>query len=239
MLAGGIAHDFNNILATIIGHTEIAMEGIPREHGSFHDLEQILRASDRAKELADKILSFSRHKEPKTEPVNMASHLQDIIRMLEGSVPVKIKIKTDLNEKCPPVQADPSQIQQVFLNICTNAFYAMQKKGGTLHISLENQIVDDNFNKTYPGIRKGKYVRADFRDTGTGMKPDILKRIFEPFFTTKPEGEGTGLGLSVVHDLIKNMEGEILVQSKPGKGSTFSVLLPVTKARSVKKSSSN
>jgi PAS domain S-box-containing protein len=234
-LAGGIAHDFNNIISTIIGHTEIAMEGLPREHTSSHDLEQILKASNRAKELADRILSFSRQKEPKIEPVNMASHLQDIIRMLEGSVPGKIKIKTNLNEKYPPILADPSQIQQVVLNICTNAFYAMQKKGGTLYINLENLIVDDNFNKSYPEIRKGEYVRADFRDTGTGMKPDILKRIFEPFFSTKPEGEGTGLGLSVVHGLIKNMEGEILVESIPGKGSTFSVLLPVSKPRSVKK----
>lgn len=238
-LAGGIAHDFNNILATIIGHTEIAMEDLPKEHSTFHDLEQILKASNRAKELTDKILSFSIQMEPKTEPVNMVSHIQDTIRMLEGSIPEKIKIVTDIKEKCPPVLADPSHIHQVILNICTNAFYAMREKGGTLNISMENQEVNDNFVKIYPNIRKGKYVRTDFRDTGTGMRQDIVKKIFEPFFTTKPTGEGTGLGLSVVHGLIKNMKGEILVESKSGKGSTFSVLLPVSKTRPVKKSSSN
>jgi PAS domain S-box-containing protein len=234
-LAGGIAHDFNNILATIIGHTEIAMEDLQKENPSFHDLEQILKASNRAKDLVNKILSFSRQMEPKIEAVNIGSHIQDTIRMLEGSIPEKIKIKTNLYEKCPPVLADPSHIHQVILNICTNAFYAMRKKGGTLYIKVQNQQLNDNFIRIYPNIRKGKYVRIDFRDTGIGMKQDIVKRIFEPFFTTKPVGEGTGLGLSVVHGLIKNMKGEILVESKPGKGSTFSVLLPVSKIRQVKK----
>ena len=234
-LAGGIAHDFNNILATIIGHTEIAMEDLQKENPSFHDLEQILKASNRAKDLVNKILSFSRQMEPKIEAVNIGSQIQDTIRMLEGSIPEKIKIKTNLNEKCPPVLADPSHIHQIILNICTNSFYAMRKKGGTLYISLQNQQLDDNFIRIYSNIRKGKYVRIDFRDTGTGMKQDIVKRIFEPFFTTKPVGEGTGLGLSVVHGLIKNMKGEILVESKPGKGSTFSVLLPVSKIRQVRK----
>jgi PAS domain S-box-containing protein len=234
-LAGGIAHDFNNILATIIGHTEIAMEDLQKENPSFHHLEQILKASNRAKDLVNKILSFSRQMEPKIEAVNIGSQIQDTIRMLEGSIPEKIKIKTNLNEKCPPVLADPSHIHQVILNICTNAFYAMRKKRGTLYISLQNQQLDDNFIRIYPNIRKGKYVRIDFRDTGTGMKQDIVKRIFEPFITTKPVGEGTGLGLSVVHGLIKNIKGEILVESKPGKGSTFSVLLPVSKIRPVRK----
>jgi PAS domain S-box-containing protein len=231
-LAGGIAHDFNNILATIIGHTEITMEDLPKDHSSFHDLEQILKASNRAKDLVNKILSFSRQMEPKTEAVILDSFIQDVVRMLEGSIPKKISIKTKLDKKCPPVLVDPSHIHQVILNICTNAFYSMKKKGGTLFISVENQEVDDEFVKKYPYIRKGKYVRTDFKDTGIGMKQNIMERIFEPFFTTKPVGEGTGLGLSVVHGLIKNMKGEILVESKPGKGSTFSILLPAIKIHS-------
>jgi len=233
-LAGGIAHDFNNILATIIGHTEITMEDLPKDHPSFHDLEQILKASNRAKDLVNKILSFSRQMEPKIEAVNLGSFIQDAIRMLEVSVPKKITIKTKLDKKCPPVLVDPSHIHQVILNICTNAFYAMRKKGGTLSISVENQEVDDDFVKKYPNIRKGKYVRTDFKDTGIGMKQDNMERIFEPFFTTKPVGEGTGLGLSVVHGLIKNMRGEILVESKPGKGSTFSILLPESKIPTIR-----
>jgi two-component system cell cycle sensor histidine kinase/response regulator CckA len=234
-LAGGIAHDFNNILATIIGYTDIAMQDLPREHTSFRDLEQILKASNRAKDLVNKILTFSRQMESKTESVSLSSYIQDTVRMLEGSIPEKIKIRTSLDPVCPPVMADPSHLHQIIMNICTNAFYAMRKKGGYLHITLKSLNVDDKFLSKYPNLRKGKYVRMDFRDTGIGIKQDLLERIFEPFFTTKPVGEGTGLGLSVVHGLVKNMNGEILVESKPGKGSTFSVLLPAGKTHMSKK----
>jgi PAS domain S-box-containing protein len=230
-LAGGIAHDFNNILATIIGHTEIAREDLAKDNPCTHDLEQILKAANRAKDLVNKILSFSRQMEPKIEAVDLGSFIQDALRMLEGSIPKKISIKTALDKKCPPVLVDPSHVHQVILNLCTNAFYAMRNKGGTLLISIENENVDDVFIRKFPNIRKGKYVRVDFKDTGIGMKQNIVERIFEPFFTTKPVGEGSGLGLSVVHGLVKNMKGEILVESKPGKGSTFSVLLPARKAR--------
>jgi len=229
-LAGGIAHDFNNILATIIGHTEIALEDISKDSPSSHDLEQILKAANRAKDLVNKILSFSRQMEPKIEAVNLGHFIQDVLKMLEGSIPKKVSIKTKLDIKCSPVLVDPSHIHQIILNLCTNAFYAMRKKGGTLFISIENENVDEAFAKKYPNIKKGKYVRADFRDTGVGMKQEVVERIFEPFFTTKPVGEGSGLGLSVVHGLVKNMKGEILVESKPGKGSTFSLLLPAGKA---------
>jgi signal transduction histidine kinase len=236
-LAGGIAHDFNNILATIIGYTDIAMQDLPNDHSSFQDLEQILKASNRAKDLVNKILTFSRQMESKTESISLVSYIQDTVRMLGGSITDKIKIKTSLDHDCPPVTADPSHLHQIIVNICTNAFHAMQKKGGCLYINLKSQDADDKFLTRYPNLRKGKYVRMDFRDTGLGMKQDIIERIFEPFFTTKPVGEGTGLGLSVVHGLVKNMNGEILVESKPGKGSTFSVLLPAGKTRMVKKKS--
>jgi PAS domain S-box-containing protein len=228
-LAGGIAHDFNNILATIIGHTEIALEDVSKDHPSSHDLVQILKAANRAKDLVNKILSFSRQMEQKIEAVNLGPFIQDVVRMLEGSVPGKIIIKTKLDKKCPPVMVDPSHLHQVILNLCTNAFYAMRSKGGTLFITIENEDVNDEFVKKYPNIRKGKYVRADFKDTGVGMKQNVVERIFEPFFTTKPVGVGSGLGLSVVHGLVKNMKGDILVESKAGKGSTFSVLLPARK----------
>jgi PAS domain S-box-containing protein len=229
-LAGGIAHDFNNILATIIGHTEIAKEDLSKDCPSNHDLEQILKAANRAKDLVNKILSFSRQMEPKIEAVDLGPFIQDVLRMLEGSIPKKISVKTKLEKKCPLVLVDPSHVHQIILNLCTNAFYAMRNKGGTLLISIENENVDDGFVRKFPNIRKGKYVRADFKDTGVGMKQNVVERIFEPFFTTKPVGEGSGLGLSVVHGLVKNMKGEILVESKPGKGSTFSVLFPAGKA---------
>ena len=228
-LAGGIAHDFNNILATIIGHTEIAIEDLSKDHPSSHDLVQILKAANRAKDLVNKILSFSRQMEPKIETVNLGLFIQDVVRMLEGSIPQKVTVKTMLGKKCSPVLVDPSHLHQVILNICTNAFYAMRKKGGTLFISIENENVNDEFVKKYPNIRKGKYVRADFKDTGIGMHQNVVERIFEPFFTTKPMGVGSGLGLPVVHGLVKIMKGEILVESKPGKGSTFTVLLPAGK----------
>jgi signal transduction histidine kinase len=234
-LAGGIAHDFNNILATIIGYTDIAMQDLPYDHSSFRDLEQILKASNRAKDLVNKILTFSRQVESKTESISLVSYIKDTVRMLEGSIPEKIKVKTSLEDHCPPVTADPSQLHQIIVNICTNAFYAMQKKGGQLSINLKSLNAEDKFLIKYPNLRKGKYVRMDFRDNGEGIKQEIIERIFEPFFTTKPVGEGTGLGLSVVHGLVKNMNGEILVESKPGKGSTFSVLLPAGKIQMTKK----
>jgi PAS domain S-box-containing protein len=233
-LAGGIAHDFNNILATIIGHADIAIQDLPERHSASHDLEQILKASNRAKDLVNKILTFSRQMDSKAKSISLASYIKDTVRMLEGSIPENIKIKTSLDHDCPPVAADPSHLHQIIVNICTNAFYAMQKRGGILSINLKSQNVDDKFLNKFPNFNKGNYVRMDFRDSGTGIRQDIIDRIFEPFFTTKPVGEGTGLGLSVVHGLVKNMKGEIFVESKPGKGSVFSIILPAAKMRVMK-----
>jgi len=225
-LAGGIAHDFNNILATIIGHTDIALQDLPKEHPSYRDLEQIMKASNRARELVNQILTFSSQLESKIEPVQLLIHIEEAVKMLEGSISPNIKIKTEVNKDCPPVLTDPSHIHQVIMNICTNAIYAMRGKGGQLKIKLDCLEGDNILLKSQPELKSKKYISIEFNDTGTGIKPDIIERIFEPFYTTKPVGEGTGLGLSVVHGLIKNMQGEIFVESTPGKGSTFTILLP-------------
>ena len=225
-LASGIAHDFNNILATIIGHADIVLQDLTPDSPSYRDLEQIMKASNRAKELVHHILSFSRQVEPKIEPVVLLTHIDEAVKILEGSIPANISIETELNNDCLPVLADPSHIHQVIMNICINAFYAMKEKGGLLKITMDYLSIDDKLIHTHPELKSKKYIRIDFTDTGDGIQPELIERIFEPFFTTKPVGEGTGLGLSVVHGMIKNMKGEIFVESTPGKGSVFSILLP-------------
>jgi PAS domain S-box-containing protein len=225
-LAGGIAHDFNNILATIIGHADIALHDLSRKHPSYRDLEQIMKASNRARELVNQILTFSRQMESKIEPVQLLSHIEEVVKMLEGSISPEIKIKTELNKNCPKVLGDLSHVHQVIMNICTNAIHAMHEKGGQLKIRMTCLKDTDKLIKTHPELQEKKYVRIDFIDTGKGINPEIIDRIFEPFFTTKPVGEGTGLGLSVVHGMIKNMQGDIFVESTPEKGSRFTIVLP-------------
>jgi len=224
-LAGGIAHDFNNILATIIGHADIALHDLSRGHPSYRDLEQIMKASNRARELVNQILTFSRQMESKIEPVQLLTHIEETIKLLERSISPDIKIKTELDTDCPDVLGDPSHIHQVIMNICTNAIHAMCEKGGLLKIRMACLEDNDKLIESHPELKKKKYVRIDFIDTGKGITPDIINRIFEPFFTTKPVGEGTGLGLSVVHGMIKNMQGDIFVESTPGKGSKFTIVL--------------
>ena len=225
-LAGGIAHDFNNILTTIIGRTDMALKDLPGESPAREDLLQILKATDRAKSLVNQILTFSRQVEQKETTVQPAVIINEILRLLSASLPGNIKVIQNTDKDCPPVSADPSQLHQVIMNILTNAVYAMKDNGGTLTIIVDSFTADAKFISLYPDLAAGKYVRMIFTDTGKGMDDMVKERIFEPFYTTKPVGEGTGLGLSVVHGIIKNLKGEVLVDSAPGKGSAFTVLLP-------------
>jgi PAS domain S-box-containing protein len=225
-LAGGIAHDFNNIIATITGHTDIALKDIKPDNPVYEDLEQISNATERAKGLVNQILTFSRQVEIKPVEVSIDMLVSEAIKLLAASVPVNIRIKQDMTADCGGVMADPSQLHQVIMNICTNAIYSMKDTGGILQIRSKCMVPTERLKSRFPDLEDKEYISLIFKDTGTGMDANTAQRIFEPFFTTKPVGEGTGLGLSVVHGIVKSLGGEIYVESTPGKGTTFIILLP-------------
>jgi len=227
-LAGGIAHDFNNILTTIIGHSDIALKDLPEDSPVSDDVQQILKAADRAKGLVKQILTFSRQVDNEEAEVELPGLVTEIIKLISATLPENIIIKQHVKAECPTVSADPAHLHQVIMNICTNGVYAMRDKGGTLTISIDFLKLENDMKKRPPDLKKGEYILLKIEDTGKGMEVAVSERIFEPFFTTKPVGEGTGLGLSVVHGIIKNLQGEIQVDSKPGKGSCFSVFIPVS-----------
>ena len=229
-LAGGLAHDFNNILATIMGYADMARKETDKNSELYDDLSNILRASERGKDLVRKILTFSRQFDTKSEPVDVARVVNESVQLLKGSVPASIKIKTSICTKCDPVMADPTQLQQVLFNLATNATYAMRNKEGILEVVLKQVNTDEELKNAFPALSWGSYIHLQVKDTGVGMDENTRERIFEPFFTTKPVGEGTGLGLPVAHGIIKHTGGEIFVESEPGKGSVFHVFLPVHKA---------
>ncbi len=223
-LAGGIAHDFNNILTAIIGYTEMARLDINRGEDLVSDLEEVLKAGYRARDLVRQILSFSRHAEHERKPLKIQYELKEALKLMRASIPTTIEIKEDIDTDCETVLADPSDIYQIIMNLCTNAYQAMREEGGTISISLK-EIDRDDAGTT--SIQTDRYVRLTVSDTGPGIKEESLDRIFEPYFTTKGQGEGTGLGLAVVQGVIKRCGGEISVQSRPGHGATFTIYLPV------------
>jgi len=227
-LAGGIAHDFNNILTTIIGHSDIALKDLSEDHPVTDDIRQILKAADRAKGLVNQILTFSRQVDNEEAAVDLPGLVTEIIKLISATLPENIIISQQVRKECPPVYADPAHLHQIIMNICTNGIYAMKESGGTLTITIDSMILDRKSRIEFPDLKKGEYIILKIEDTGKGMDSSVSKRIFEPFFTTKPVGEGTGLGLSVVHGIIKNLHGEILVESAPGKGSAFTVAIPVS-----------
>jgi len=225
-LAGGIAHDFNNILAAIIGFSELAMREIPTESAAQTDLAQVLQASLRAKELVRQILTFSRRTEQKVQPLTLQPIVKEALKLLRASIPTTIELRQQIAEKCGMVVADPTQIHQVVMNICTNGYQAMRELGGVLGIVLEPVELGPADVTNKMALKPGKYVRLSISDTGSGIDPEILERIFEPYFTTKKQGDGTGLGLSVVHGIIQGLGGHVSVYSEPDQGTTFHVYLP-------------
>jgi len=226
-LAGGIAHDFNNILGIIMGYTDLTLEDLPVDSIQYQNLSQVLAASNRAGDLIKQILAFSRKSDEEKRPVYLAHIIQETIRMLRSTIPATIEIKSDIEEKKSLVTANPTQIHQVIMNLCTNAAHAMKETGGQIEISLKRFKIDSK-NPQSLELLPGKYMHISVRDTGMGMTPKVMERIFEPYFTTKKTGEGTGLGLSVVHGIVKSHGGEISVTSKVGKGTTFHVYFPTT-----------
>jgi len=214
-LAGGIAHDFNNILAAIIGFTEMAIEDVADRSDVQKSLRNVLKSAIRARELVKQILVFSRKTEHERNPLSLSPIIKETIQLLRASIPTMIDIKVSLTATSDMVLASPVEIQQIIMNLATNASLAMQEKGGILGVSLSDAGLD-------PGM-----IQLAVSDTGTGMTPEVMKRVFDPFFTTREVGKGTGMGLAVVYGIVKDLGGRITVESAPGKGSTFNVFLPM------------
>lgn len=227
-LAGGIAHDFNNILAAIFGYTELALWDLPEQSNARNQLRQVLKASERARELVQQILTFSRKNDLALRPLKIQLIVKEAIKLLRSSIPATVEIKQEIQKDCGHVYADPTQIHQVIMNLCTNAYHAMKHSGGVLHISLQTVLPENDHhlgNRIH--LETGACLRLDVSDTGAGMSREIQEKIFEPYFTTKEKGDGTGLGLAVVHGIVKRLDGDIVVDSEPGKGTVVSVYLPV------------
>ncbi|MGD8493735.1 MAG: response regulator [Desulfobacterales bacterium] len=232
-LAGGIAHDFNNILFPIVGYTELTMDEVPEDSVAHNNLGEILKAANRAKELVKQILTFSRQSGQERKPVEVQQVVKEALKLLRASIPASIDIVHDIDEKCAPVMGDATQIHQVVMNLCTNAYQAMQDKGGKLEVSLKEIYVEYEHTVQKIGMQPGPHVRLQVTDEGCGMDAAVLDRIFEPYYTTKEQGKGTGLGLSVIHGIVKNHRGDITATSSPGKGAVFTVLLPVIEEEDV------
>jgi PAS domain S-box-containing protein len=224
--AGGIAHDFNNLLAVIVGYTELALRDVMPGRAAWRHLQEALAASKQACDLVKQILTFSRRRDPERRPVQLARLVSEGLTIVRSSLPSSIVLRTEIRSQRTAAAADATQIQQVLLNLCSNAEHAMRPGGGTLEVRVEPIDVEASLASTLPELKPGPYVRLTVRDTGQGMTPDVLKRIFEPFFTTKKTGEGTGLGLAVTRGIVESHGGAISVRSTPGAGTAFDVYLP-------------
>ncbi|MFH2060841.1 MAG: response regulator [Pseudomonadota bacterium] len=224
-LAGGIAHDFNNILSAIMGFTELSILEIDDTSPVKPKLEKILHASDRAKELVRQILTFSHQTDFEKRPLKLKLIVQETLNLLRASLPAFIDIKQDYSSDAY-ILADPTQIHQVIMNLCTNSWHAMQQNGGTLFVGIKEMDVTTDDLSAMPELTKGRHIVLSIKDTGCGIPDDLIDRIFDPYFTTKDKNKGTGLGLSVVHGIIGNSNGCIRVNSKKDNGSEFKIFLP-------------
>ncbi|MDG4475515.1 PAS domain S-box protein [Thiovibrio frasassiensis] len=223
-LAGGIAHDFNNILAAILGYTELARLEIGKaEHPAQQSLQEVLKAGLRAKDLVQQILAFSRKSEQEMGGVQIAPLVKEALKLLRALIPTTIEMKQEISEDLWDILADPTQIHQVIMNLCTNAVQAMEPDGGVLFVRLQNV---DNTSTGRRDLGPGCYVQLSVSDSGMGIEPELQKRIFDPYFTTKGLGRGTGMGLAVVHGIVKSHHGLIQMESVPGQGTTFQVFFP-------------
>jgi PAS domain S-box-containing protein len=229
-LAGGIAHDFNNVLGIIVVNTELVMYEIPEGTQIHENLEEIMKACLRARDMVRQILAFSRKDEARTKPVMMQPLVKESIKLFRSSMLDNIDIVQDIHAESDIVMADPTQIHQILMNLYSNAAYVLKETGGTIAVSLENINISDDNTSEYPGLDNGKYIMLSVSDTGQGIQPEILERIFEPYFTTKKFGEGSGMGLAIAHGIVKSHGGTIFVESEHGNGAIFHVILPVIEA---------
>ncbi len=233
-LAGGIAHDLNNILFPIFGYTEMTLESMPEGSTGRRNLEQVIRAAERAKSMVEQILTFSRQSHEGGKeliPWKLQPVIKETLKLLRGSLPATIEIRKHIDEKCGYVLSDPTQIHQILMNLCANAYHAMREKGGILEVSLNEVSVEGDNAELPPCVPLGSYLKLSVSDTGYGIDKATMGKIFEPYFTTKKSGEGTGLGLSVIKEIVKNHNGHITVRSEPGQGSVFDVWLPLADAK--------
>jgi PAS domain S-box-containing protein len=227
-LAGGIAHDFNNILFPIIGMSEMLLEDLPAAGQEHEKVETIHTAAKRAGDLVKQILSFSRQSKHRKIPVRIQNILKEALKLTRSTIPSNIEITQSLQSDCGPVLADPAQVHQIAMNLVTNAFHAVEKSGGSISVQFKELVLTGE-DWTGSSLEPGKYAVITVSDTGHGIDPAVMGKIFEPYFTTKKVGKGTGLGLSVVHGIVKDHGGDIRVYSEPGKGTAFTVYLPLMK----------
>lgn len=229
-LASGMAHDFNNILGIILGNTELAMSDVPEWNPAHSHLEVIKNSGLRAKDVIRQLLSFSRKTEYKRNSVKIAPLIKESVKFLRSSIPSSIEIRQKISVFTDVIFGDPTQIHQVMINLCTNAAHAIEEEGGIMEISLTNVRLDESEVKQYQDLRPGPHVILSVSDTGSGIDPEIKDRIFDPYFTTKDIDKGTGMGLAVVHGIVKNHDGDISIESEPGKGTAVHVLFPAVEA---------
>jgi len=225
-LAGGIAHDFNNALAGITGFAELALQDADKPELSRQHIRDVLVSAERARDLVRQILAFSSQQEQARQPVSLAQCLDEVLRLLRATIPSTVDITTDFAPGMPAVLADATQVHQIATNIITNGWHAIGDRPGRINVSLREFRVDEDFARTHPDLRIGRYVRLSFADNGCGMDSHTLERIFEPFFTTKETGRGTGLGLAMVHGIVKASDGAVAVYSEVGRGTTFHLYFP-------------
>jgi signal transduction histidine kinase/ActR/RegA family two-component response regulator len=224
-LAGGIAHDFNNILTAIMGNAEMAQIELGSSHPAHQDIGEVLRATRRARDLVSQILTFSRKQLPERRSVRVADVVDDAVRLLRATIPSTIELRVEGTTADTHVFGEPTQLHQVLMNLCTNAAHAIGDEHGV--ITLVQEVVSVNDDSMRADLAPGRYACIAISDTGHGMDRQTLDRAFEPFFTTKGPGVGTGLGLAVVHGIVRNHDGVVLVESEPGEGTTFRVYFPL------------
>ncbi|CCK81364.1 ATP-binding protein [Desulfobacula toluolica] len=228
-LAGGIAHDFNNILFPVIGFAQMIDQDLPHDNPMKSQIKGILNGACRAKELVQQILTFSRQTDKEYHPLKVQLIIKELLKFSRATLPASIKIFTDIPNDVGMVMADPTQVHQIVMNLITNALHAMEEKGGELTVKLREVDLKKNAVPS-PDLAPGSYICLEVTDTGIGMDEITVKRIFEPYFTTKEEGKGTGLGLALIHGIVKDYHGKIMVYSSPDKGTSFFIYLPCIKS---------
>ncbi|MEJ2220802.1 MAG: PAS domain S-box protein [Desulfobacterales bacterium] len=230
-LAGGIAHDFNNILSVIIGYTELILMNGDVDGEVRQNLKEIFNASKHARDMVKQILAFSRQNKQERKPIQVAHIVKEAVKMLRASLPSTISIQQHIEKDTGVIEADPTQIHQVLMNLCTNAAHAINEKDGVLKIHLGNIELDQKAATDIPGLKTGSYLKLSVSDSGEGIRPEARQKIFNPYFTTKEKGKGTGLGLAVVQGIVKSNNGAVTVESEVGKGAAFHVYLPTIKRK--------
>jgi PAS domain S-box-containing protein len=238
-LAGGVAHDFNNLLMPIMGYTEMLLDDFSEDADAASSLSEIFKAASRAKKLAEQILTFSRLSKMTFIPVDVEKTITETIPLLRATIPKMIEIKVNIETKGHKVMGDPTQLQQIIMNLCTNAYHAIDNNNGVISISLYKKYVDEFLQWNGEHLASGEYLVLSIADNGHGIDAETQERIFDPYFTTKEKGKGTGLGLSMVLGIVKRFKGGISLKSTIGKGTCFDILLPLLQAETDSKEKNN